>query len=94
MAAILDQQVATLEAIPQTPAQRPAPHEWKVVRKYEVFARESQLDPFQAVGSVLAPNDKLAKAYARPAYDEGRWVELSIAPSAEGRLLASRKDAA
>jgi len=93
MAAILDQQVATLEAIPQTPAPRP-PDEWKVVRKYEVFARESQLDPFQAVGSVLAPNDKLAKAYARPAYDEGRWVELTIAPLAEDPLLASRKDAA
>ncbi len=92
MAAIIHQQIATLEAIPQTPP-RP-PHEWKVVREYEVFARESQLDPFQAVGSVLAPNDKLAKAYARAAYDEGRWVELTIAPLAEDSLRASRKDAA
>jgi hypothetical protein len=29
---------------------------------------------------VVAPDDELAKAYARATYDEERWVEMMIVP--------------
>ena len=34
------------------------------------------------VGSVVAPDDDLAMAYARATYDEERWVEMMIVPKA------------
>jgi hypothetical protein len=30
------------------------------------------------VGSVIAPNELIAKAYARAAFDDGRWFELTV----------------
>lgn len=50
------------------------------VREYDVFARKARIDPLHHVGSVVAPNDDLARAYARATYDEERWVEMMIVP--------------
>ncbi len=50
------------------------------VREYEVFARKARAEPLHQVGSVVAPDDDLARAYARATYDEERWVELMIVP--------------
>ena len=49
-------------------------------RAYEVFARKARLEPLHQVGSVVAPDDDLAAAYARATYDEERWVEMVIVP--------------
>ena len=46
--------------------------------EYEVFARKARLDPLHLVGSVVAPDDDLAMAYARATYDEERWCEMAI----------------
>jgi 1,2-phenylacetyl-CoA epoxidase PaaB subunit len=46
--------------------------------EYEVFARKTRLEPLRQVGSVVAPDDDLAAAYARATYDEERWVEMAI----------------
>ncbi len=48
------------------------------VREYAVFARKLRVEPLRQVGSVVAPDDELAKAYARATYDEERWVEMMI----------------
>jgi len=50
------------------------------VREYEVFARKARAEPLRLVGSVVAPDDDLAAAYARATYDEERWVEMVIVP--------------
>jgi 1,2-phenylacetyl-CoA epoxidase PaaB subunit len=50
------------------------------VREYEVFARKTRLEPLRLIGSVVAPDDDLAAAYARATYDEERWVEMAIVP--------------
>jgi 1,2-phenylacetyl-CoA epoxidase PaaB subunit len=50
------------------------------VREYVVFARKVRVEPLRQVGSVVAPDDELAKAYARATYDEERWVEMMIVP--------------
>ncbi len=50
------------------------------VREYEVFARKTRAEPLHQVGSVVAPDDDLAVAYARATYDEERWVEMAICP--------------
>ena len=50
------------------------------VREYEVFARKARAEPLRQVGSVVAPDDDLAMAYARATYDEERWVEMMIVP--------------
>jgi len=50
------------------------------VREYAVFARKLRVEPLHQVGSVVAPDDELAKAYARATYDEERWVEMMIVP--------------
>ena len=50
------------------------------VREYEVFARKTRVEPLRQVGSVVAPDDDLAMAYARATYDEERWVEMMIVP--------------
>ncbi len=46
--------------------------------EYEVFARKTRVEPLHQVGSVVAPDDDLAIAYARATYDEERWVEMAI----------------
>jgi 1,2-phenylacetyl-CoA epoxidase PaaB subunit len=46
--------------------------------EYEVFARKARVDPLHMVGSVVAPDDDLAAAYARATYDEERWIEMVI----------------
>ncbi len=46
--------------------------------EYEVFARKTRLEPLRQVGSVVAPDDDLAVAYARATYDEERWIEMAI----------------
>ena len=46
--------------------------------EYEVFARKTRVEPLHQVGSVVAPDDDLAMAYARATYDEERWVEMAI----------------
>ena len=46
--------------------------------EYEVFARKTRLEPLRQVGSVVAPDDDLAIAYARATYDEERWIEMAI----------------
>lgn len=48
--------------------------------EYEVFARKTRAEPLHQVGSVVAPDDDLAMAYARATYDEERWVEMAICP--------------
>ena len=50
------------------------------VREYDVFARKARVEPLRQVGSVVAPDDDLAAAYARATYDEERWVEMAIVP--------------
>jgi 1,2-phenylacetyl-CoA epoxidase PaaB subunit len=50
------------------------------VREYDVFARKGRAEPLRQVGSVVAPDDDLAMAYARATYDEERWVEMMIVP--------------
>ena len=50
------------------------------VQEYQVFARKARADPLHLVGSVVAPDDDLARAYARATYDEERWVEMVIVP--------------
>jgi len=50
------------------------------VREYEVFARKVRPEPLRLIGSVVAPDDDLAAAYARATYDEERWIEMAIVP--------------
>jgi 1,2-phenylacetyl-CoA epoxidase PaaB subunit len=50
------------------------------VREYEVFARKVRAEPLRLIGSVVAPDDDLAAAYARATYDEERWIEMAIVP--------------
>ncbi|HEY9288610.1 MAG TPA: hypothetical protein VIT43_11385 [Candidatus Dormibacteraeota bacterium] len=50
------------------------------VREYEVYARKARVEPLRQVGSVVAPDDDLAMAYARATYDEERWIEMTIVP--------------
>jgi 1,2-phenylacetyl-CoA epoxidase PaaB subunit len=49
---------------------------------YEVFARGRLSEPLTHVGSVRAPRDDLARAYARTTYDEERWAEMIAVPRA------------
>src|SRR3982074_636249 len=44
------------------------------VKEYEVFARKTRQEALRLVGSVVAPDDDLAAAYARATYDEERWI--------------------
>ena len=50
------------------------------VREYEVFARKARIEPLRLIGSVVAPDDDLAAAYARATYDEERWIEMAVVP--------------
>ncbi len=62
----------------------PARHEYHrvhdAVREYQAFARKLRGEPLRLIGSVVAPDDDLAAAYARATYDEERWVEMAIVP--------------
>lgn len=49
-------------------------------RIYEVFARADFADPLTHLGSLRAPGDQLARAYARTTYDEDHWVEMVAVP--------------
>lgn len=57
------------------------------VRQYEVLARKARIEPLHLVGSVVAPDDDLAAAYARATYDEERWIEMVIVPKASIKTL-------
>ena len=50
------------------------------VQEYEVLARKERREPLRLIGSVVAPDDDLAAAYARATYDEERWIEMVIIP--------------
>ena len=50
------------------------------VQEYEVFARKARPEPLRLIGSVVAPDQDLAMAYARATYDEERWIEMAIVP--------------
>lgn len=50
------------------------------VRAYDVFARKTRGEALRQVGTVVAPDDDLAAAYARATYDEERWIEMAIVP--------------
>ena len=50
------------------------------VREYEVFARKLRTEALRQIGSVVAPDEDLARAYARATYDEERWIEMAIVP--------------
>ncbi len=52
----------------------------EAVREYEVFARKLRSEPIRLIGSVVAPDNDLACAYARATYDEERWIEMAIVP--------------
>lgn len=45
---------------------------------YEVFARQRRVDPLQHIGTVVAPNEDLAAAYARSIYNEEPWIEMRV----------------
>ena len=65
------------------------------VHEYDVFARKTRVEPLHQVGSVVAPDDNLAMAYARATYDEERWVEMmSSNPMAAAAMSASSVGAA
>jgi 1,2-phenylacetyl-CoA epoxidase PaaB subunit len=65
------------------------------VRQYEVFARKLRVEPLKLIGTVVAPDDDLAAAYARATYDEERWIEMAIVPrAAMTTLWAPGEDAA
>jgi 1,2-phenylacetyl-CoA epoxidase PaaB subunit len=47
---------------------------------YEVFARRVDGEPLRHIGSVAAPDDMLARVYARSIYDEESWVTMYVIP--------------
>jgi 1,2-phenylacetyl-CoA epoxidase PaaB subunit len=47
---------------------------------YEIFARRAEGEPLRHVGSVAAPEDALARVYARSIYDEESWIEMYVVP--------------
>ena len=46
--------------------------------KYEVLARVKPGEETMVVGTLEAPNDRLAKTYARTTYDEEDWDYLAV----------------
>lgn len=46
--------------------------------RYDVFARISPGDNTIHIGSIDAPNDRLAKIYARSTYDEEDWDFMAV----------------
>lgn len=67
--------------------------------KYEVFARINAGDDLINIGNLDAPNDRLARSYARSTFDEEDWDRM-IAVSredivevpAEGEMPDSQAD--
>ena len=47
---------------------------------YEVFARRVEGEPLRHIGSVAAPDDMLARVYARSIYDEESWIAMYVVP--------------
>jgi len=47
---------------------------------YEVFARRVAGEPLRHIGCVAAPDDALARVYARSIYDEESWIEMYVVP--------------
>jgi 1,2-phenylacetyl-CoA epoxidase PaaB subunit len=47
---------------------------------YEVFARRVVGEPLRHVGCVAAPDEVLARVYARSIYDEESWIEMVVVP--------------
>jgi 1,2-phenylacetyl-CoA epoxidase PaaB subunit len=47
---------------------------------YEVFARRVDGEPLRHIGSVAAPDDMLARVYARSIYDEESWIAMYVVP--------------
>jgi len=45
---------------------------------YEVLGRGRRGEPLRHVGTLRAPSDALARAYARWLYDEERWLDLAV----------------
>ncbi|MBS4730336.1 hypothetical protein MSM1_19075 [Mycobacterium sp. SM1] len=54
---------------------------------YEVFARRDWELPLCHVGTVTAPNAKLAQVQAYTTYDEHRWVEMCLVLADEVRAV-------
>jgi hypothetical protein len=42
------------------------------------MARSRRGEPLRQVGTLRAPSDALARAYARWLYDEERWIDLAV----------------
>lgn len=67
--------------------------------KYEIFARINAGDDLINIGNLDAPNDRLARSYARSTFDEEDWDRM-IAVSredivevpAEGEMPDSQAD--
>lgn len=55
-----------------TPTRKNGGEEW------EVFARNKRGAEFYQIGTVRAPNRRLAQAYALMTYDEEHWVDLAV----------------
>ncbi len=49
---------------------------------YDVFARKERGDPLRHVGYLDAPDNELARVYARSVYDEENWFEMCVVPRA------------
>lgn len=47
---------------------------------YEVFAKFQADEPLHHVGSVIAANRELARAYAFTLYNEWAWNEMIVVP--------------
>jgi 1,2-phenylacetyl-CoA epoxidase PaaB subunit len=45
---------------------------------YEVLARSRRGDPLRHIGTLAAPSDDLARAYARWLYDEESWADVAV----------------
>ncbi len=50
------------------------------VQIFEVFARHRRHEPLRHIGTVTAPNEDLARVYARLLYDEDMWDTMVIVP--------------
>lgn len=48
--------------------------------EWDVFARSRRGDHLTQIGTVRAPNERLARAYALLTYDEETWAELAVVP--------------
>ncbi len=47
-------------------------------QEWDVFARSKRGDFLTQIGTVRAPNERLAKAYALTTYDEETWAEIAV----------------